>query len=442
MRNVTWMALLALVLAGVPAGAAPFPIGGGPGPHVATDNVEWLGNIPLNAGSAGARVLVDHLYITEDRGLTIWDISDPADPQHVGFTPVPQAPYVTEEDPDTNGEVLLISSYTDSTRGIGPLSRLFVVDVSDKSAPYIRSEVLSAQQHTWSCVLDCTWGYGSNGVIADLRDLDAPLRSEVSWLTVVREQLVALDLPMRANPHDVTEVADGFVMVSSNPVVLLDVREDPEAPKVVAVGELPDGRFIHGNLWPNDAADDLLLVGGETVGDCSSETSGAFMTFDASGVDLTDEDALADGVPAPLELLDEHRVFTGVYTDGDSPYNQFCAHWFTEHPTFDGAGLVAMGWYEHGVRFLEVAADGAIEEVGYWVPLGGSTSAAYWVDEEIVYTADYQRGIDILRFTGEAPTDEVRVDGPAPAAPLARPRVQGALQAAGVLPPYCPIPGL
>jgi hypothetical protein len=441
MRMMRWIVLVALVTAGVPAGASPFPLGGGPGPHVATDNVEWLGTIPLNAGSAGARVLDDHLYITEDRGLTIYDISVPESPERLGFTPVPQAPYVTEEDPDTNGEILLISSYTDSTRGIEPLSRLFVVDVSDKTSPYIRSEVLSAQQHTWSCVLDCTWGYGSNGVIADLRDLDAPVKSEVSWLSVVREQLVALDSPLRANPHDVTEVADGFVMVSSNPVVLLDVRADPEAPKVVAVGELPDGRFIHGNLWPNGGTDDLLLVGGETVGDCSSETSGAFMTFDASGVDLGAE-ALGSGDVATFTLLDEHRVFTGVYTDGNSPYDQFCAHWFSEHPTFEDSGLVAMGWYEHGVRFLDVAADGAIDEVGYWVPLGGSTSAAYWVSDEVVYTADYQRGIDILRFTGEEATGEVRVDGPVAPVALPRTRTQATLQAAGLVVPYCPIPGV
>jgi len=27
-----------------------------------------------------------------------------------------------------------------------------------------------ADQHTWTCVLDCTYGYGSEGLIADLRD--------------------------------------------------------------------------------------------------------------------------------------------------------------------------------------------------------------------------------------------------------------------------------
>lgn len=72
-----------------------------------------------------------------------------------------------------------------------------------------------------------------------------------------------------------------------------------------------------------------------------------------------------------------------------------------------------MGWYEHGGRFLDVApATGAISEIGWFAPLGGSTSAAYWLDDEVVLTADYQRGIDILRFSGEPATRTVSVPGP------------------------------
>jgi hypothetical protein len=452
-RFLVALTLLPLVGGLLPAGAltpGAAPIAGvvsriGPG-YVATDNVEWLGTIPFNAGSAGSVIHDGRLYVTDDRGLTIYDVSDPTAPRPLGFALVPQSPYVVEEDPETNGEILLISSYTDATRSLpGPLSVLYVVDVRDPTRPYIRSQLQGAQQHTWSCVLDCSWGYGNAGVIADLRDVDAPRRSPVDWWSATRAQLDALGIDVRqSQPHDVTEVAPGFVAVSANPVVLLDVREDPEDPRVVAVGELPDRRFVHGNLWPNEATDAKLLVGGETSGDCASEDSGAFMTMDAGDVDLSEaalDDHAAAGTVQRFTLLDEHRVFTGIYTDGDSPYNQFCAHWFTAHPSFDGAGLVAMGWYEHGVRFLDVADDGAIDEAGWFVPLGGSTSAAYWVSEDVVYTSDYQRGIDILRFTGDPAAGERRVEGPLPALPAVRPT--------RVLPPaalgielLCPLPGL
>jgi hypothetical protein len=59
-----------------------------------------------------------------------------------------------------------------------------------------------------------------------------------------------------------------------------------------------------------------------------------------------------------------------------------------------------MAWYEHGTRFLDVDSKGKIKEVGWFLPLGGSTSATYWINDEILYAVDYNRGIDILRYTG------------------------------------------
>lgn len=434
-RFVLAVVLSALAGAGIPAGAVDRGLGE-PGPgYFATDNVEWITNIPVNTDSAGARVLDDLLYITDDRGLTIYDVSEPEAPVRRGFTPVLQTPYFVEEDPDTNGEILLISTYSDLTRSIhvGPLSELVVVDVTDPDAPAVRSTLAGAQQHTWSCVLDCTYGYGNLGLIADLRDPDNPRLSEHRWTDFV---------PVNGS-HDVTEVAPGIVLASSNPLVLMDVRDNPEAPRLIARGDLPDGRFIHGNLWPNGATDRWALVGGETVGDCSGQTDGAFMTFDASDVDLSDE-ALSDGEIAEFTFVDEYRVFTGLPTEGDSPYNQYCAHWFTEHPDFADGGLVAMGWYEHGVRFLDISDEGEITEVGYFLPVGGSTSAAYWVTDEIVYTADYQRGIDVLRFTGEPATDEVtpsQTGLPAVPAPATAGRAGIAALDLPRSPYSCPLPG-
>jgi hypothetical protein len=47
-----------------------------------------------------------------------------------------------------------------------------------------------------------------------------------------------------------------------------------------------------------------------------------------------------------------------------------------------------------------VNSEGKVSEAGYFLPWRGSTSAAYWVTEEIVYSIDYERGLDILRFAG------------------------------------------
>ncbi len=32
-------------------------------------------------------------------------------------------------------------------------------------------------------------------------------------------------------------------------------------------------------------------------------------------------------------------------------------------------------------------------------PVGGQASVSYWITDEIVYTVDYNRGLDILRFS-------------------------------------------
>jgi hypothetical protein len=62
--------------------------------------------------------------------------------------------------------------------------------------------------------------------------------------------------------------------------------------------------------------------------------------------------------------------------------------------------MMALGYYEHGTHFVKVADDGQITRKGYFLPNAGSTSAAYWINRNIVYAVDYTRGIDILRYTG------------------------------------------
>jgi hypothetical protein len=406
---------LALVPAAGPASAGP-----GPG-YFATDNVEWLGNIPLNTDSAGARILGSHLYVTEDRGLTIYDISDPALPKPVGFHPLPQTPYYTEEDVDTNGKILLIGSYGDLTTGIAPINNLFVFDVSNKSLPTLIGQVQGADAHTISCILDCTWAYGSNGRVVDLRDPTAPVIAG-NWRT-------AAGVP---GTHDVTEVAPGIVVTSSNPLFVLDAREDPANPEVLLTASPGDNRFLHGNLWPHGGTDRFLLAGGETVGDCDTTSAGAFMVFERQ----LDEET---GEVIGFEMTDDYRVETGLPPDGRSPYDQYCAHWFTTHPTYEDGGLVAMGWYEHGTRFLNVTDEGQIEEIGWFLPLGGSTSAAYWATDEILYSVDYQRGIDILRFTGEPSEGEVFVPGTGAGLEAAAlpPRLDAPR---GMTPFSCPVP--
>jgi hypothetical protein len=77
-------------------------------------------------------------------------------------------------------------------------------------------------------------------------------------------------------------------------------------------------------------------------------------------------------------------------------------HWFQEHASFRNGGLIAISEYEDGVRFLQVGKDGQITEQGYFLSLGSSSSSPKWAGkDDVLYSIDYQRGIDILRWKGE-----------------------------------------
>ncbi len=430
-RFLPAVAAVALLFGGLPMASANDLKAGGPGPgYIATDNVEWLGNIPINTDSAGGRLVDGYFYISDDRGLTIYDVSKPEEPKRVGFAAVPQGAYFIEEDLDTNGEIALIGSFGDIANIAfknGPMNRLLVIDVKDKANPKVVGQLEGVDSHTVSCVLDCTYAYNSNGQIIDLRDPTAP-KLVGNWTT---------GTPVKG-AHDVSEVSPGIVVTSSNPMLVLDANANPAQPTVVGSGAPPDKRYMHGNLWPRDATDKFVLAGGESSGDCDDKTDGAFMTFSPSTDPATGR--------TTLSMVDEFRLFTGLPTDGNSPYDQFCAHWFDTHPTYADGGLVAMGWYEHGTRFLNVSPEGKISEKGWFYPMGGSTSAAYWITDEIVYAVDYQRGIDILKFTDKPATGEVRV-APSPGyrAPVRTRPPMASLAKAAMLrkdPFACPLPGV
>jgi hypothetical protein len=363
-------ALGALALVGAAQFAAPVAAEPGPG-YFATDNVEWITTIPIETDGAGARLVGDYFYVTTSRYLSIYDVSSPEAPVRVGTLPLPQEPQFAEEDLDTNGDVLLV----------GTLGDVHVINVEDKSNPTITATVTGADEHTISCILDCKYAYGSGGVILDLRDPAAP--------KVVGDWTKGTAAP--DGGHDVTEIAPGMVVTSTQPILLLDARKDPVHPKVVAMGSNEDNRYIHGNLWPQRGKARYLLVGGETGGNCGSEGSGQFMTWDTRGWRKHHT----------FKMVDELAMQNGLPTDGDMPANTFCAHWFDTHPTYKNGGLLAMDWYEHGTRFLKVNKKGKISEVGYFVALASAASAPYWINDEILYSVDYNRGIDILRFTGK-----------------------------------------
>jgi hypothetical protein len=401
----TLSSLLILIALLVPAAAQAQTVG----PQgVTSDNVEHIGRLPISGDGVGATIVKEQnrMYVTTTQALHVFDITNAESPEEIGAVTL-NVQFENEEVP-TNGKLLGISSDTycivpgpPPTIGSAVTNGcLAIYDVSDPANITLLKTVEGAGDHTSACILDCTYMYGDSGTITDLRD---PANAEIvgNWTDVLTEDL-------ESGCHHVREISPGIILGSCQPLLLMSVRPEdggsPLAPKIIATGANEDGRFIHSSRWPNGGRDKFMLAGGEANAQpqCGEDVS-AFMTWDGSQViDTTAPNKWRFGTK--FTILDEVRPENGTYSDGHSPYNALgCSvHWFMEHPTFRNGGLVALAEYENGVRFLEISDQGKITEQGFWLPMGGSTSAPHWhPNGEIVYSIDYTRGIDILRWSGE-----------------------------------------
>ena len=351
-------------------------------------NVEHVAFVPFELGTGtGSRIVGDYMYVTGWKSFSIYDISVREQPQLVAFEPVGFR--FENEDVPGNDTLMMFSEEL-------PQDVLHVYDTSDKANPVEVSRVPGAGDHTTECLMDCTWSYGTSGAIVDLRDpanatlVRDPNGSKRDW-----RRLVGLE----DGTHDVYEFRRGRVLVStySEDFLILDVR-DPLNPVVLDRGPHPDPEdwIFHSGRWPDAGKDRFVLMQGEQNFQprCHDQT-GPFLTYDT-------RKRTADG---KFRHLDTFRLDSGAYADGSPAVNALgcSAHWFEEHETFDDGGLVAMGYYEHGTRFLNVDGAGQISQVGWFLPYASSTSAAHWADERTIYAIDYARGFDILRWTGPLP---------------------------------------
>lgn len=376
-------------------------------PGVSSENLTYLGTIPLDAPGVGARVVtVDgqrRLYVTGIPGLSIYDITAPEAPALLGHLPLPN--WENEDvSVSADGDWTIVTEYTGTFY-------VHVIDTRNPRVPLPASTLLlQSAGHTSEC-LDpaCDWVYGSEGQILDLRDKFHPVVQPQTWTEL-------LDLPAG---HAINIDRAGLATIDTTPLTLADLS-DPLHPRVLAqapTGEQDDNRtaYQHNTLrpgahrWrPRTTGQDrratalrpgeLILGNGETnfTGTCD-EGSGPFATWSARDWDRG----------APLQVLDVFRPLSGDYGNGDPALNVLgCSgHWFTTRTVGASDQLVAAGWYEHGTRLLRVdGTTGKIRQVGFFQPVVGSASAAHWVDDTHIYVVDYARGIDILRYDPTAPT--------------------------------------
>jgi hypothetical protein len=370
---------------------------------VSSDNVEYLGSIKQDFGlTAGAKVVGDRMFVTSGKNITIYDISTPETPVTLGSLKVNVA-WENEEVP-TNGKVLAVASdfYSAMPSCVTALAVDGCVQFFDVRDPANIQEVGSVPiaNHTAECVLDCQWFYGRAGTIIDARGiLDGKEPAVVgNWIEELQAQGVDSN-----SCHHIREIRPGVLLTACQPFSVITVNPkdapgaSPEHPKVLYTGEAE--KFVHSSRWPRGGKDKFVLTGGEKnfTGRCELNDS-EFSTYSAEAV----LDGESDQFEGPL--FQKPPAPNGTYTDGRPPANHLgCSvHWFQEHESFKNGGLVALSEYENGVRFLQIHKDGSIEEQGFFAALGSSSSSPKWAPSgDVLYSIDYDRGLDIIRWKGQ-----------------------------------------
>ncbi|MDQ1629895.1 MAG: hypothetical protein QOI54_3639 [Actinomycetota bacterium] len=408
-------------------------------PVVTSPNVRLVTNVPDTAAISGVFAKsAPYFYVSSTDSITVYDVSDPLKPRPTGIL----ANLVFENEAVNYGEkrvagviqrfVLvgadLVEFSPTAIDHIGRSNEVMVVDVTDPTHPYIRSRVATrTNTHTVSCIreTDCQYAYtaGRNGKfsVVDLTDLDHPT------------ELGVFDSPAGGPNAAFTSGAGhkwnfddaGYgVHTGSGGSALFDVS-DPTHPVLVnttnAQGvQSPWNDFIHhnsarpnatnfrANTPPDVKRGNVLLVTEEDYENTDCATAGSFQSWYVDTLK-------GNGTIRPLDRINPVGLGEGVAT----PNMAFCsAHWFDYHP----AGLVAQGYYEGGLRIIDVRDASNLRQYGYAASGLGEVWDAYWVPQRsksgvasstaktnIVYTVDAVRGIDV--YTVDLP-------GAASSAPL------------------------
>ena len=370
------------------------------------------------------------MYVSSATGLQVYDVSAAATPRHIAQLPLP---HFENEDVDVGRDTVVITN----DPSFSTVGAIYLIDVADPANPVLRSVLPTSQEtgngHIANCIQGCdylyTTGTAEGLAVYDIRDLDAPVFVKT------------IALPGEGFTHDVHVDAAGIAWVTGedgtfgydvtdplNPV--LQYRSDPSI--VNTGGGLPgqDGSgpldFLHHNMLRTsmvmDDAGEVTQAETPRHRQRARDHRGGLREADVRGpglgADVADHRRASnpDGT-VKLELLDMWTTELNELANqtGRSPATGNCsAHWFDESD-----GLIAQGWYDQGVRFLDVTNPRDIKQVGYYATTG-TFWAAYFApgDRETVYALDTTSGIDVLKIdrssSAQRAPDAGHGRGPAP----------------------------
>jgi len=347
-----------------------------------------LGTLP-ERGLASAKAVGGLLYTSGTSGVSIYDIADPRRPVRIGRLDLPN---VQNEDVDVGNGILLVSDDPFGGRGI-----LHVIDVHDPRAPRLLSTYgtwipgltsgfpersrrrRGGIGHTASCIQDCryAWLAGSpDGIeVVDLRD---PANPRFAGRFRARPAAGILT-------HDVQVDRRGLAWVAGGAgTAAYDVRR-PARPRLVTRTDRrgrrrPWNDFIHHNSL-RISRNTLMITEEDLRTGC--RRAGSIQTW-----------RIGPGKRArPLDRF-------GV--EPDSRSRTLCSAHYFDHRD----GLVATGFYEQGLRLLDVRRPRRIRQVGFYLSRSPMAWGALFAPTDpsgsVVYVIDHAKGIEVVEVDRSA----------------------------------------
>ena len=399
-----------------------------------SSNVHFVANIPQVATAISINFIGNTMFVSTVHGLYSFDVSDPANPQMLGALPTP---IWENEDMDVDPVRHLVFLSRDPRlvygipSGTFPYGAVHIIDVSDPSAMRPLNVFTLPAGHTTTCINGCRYLWTAG-----------PIANPETQPGYVGRPIYATDLrdPMNPKPcphpidtgrndgvtdytHDVQVDAAGVAWVSGQGGIrgywTSGRHRDPLSGKIetatgcepvpYAGGGTPASatptRFMH-NSWrdvnasipgvPGTKGMVLYATEENTVTDCKA--AGRLATYDLRG--SLDGEGWRDIAKTHFRM----RVLDTWHTEG-APGTSGCdsAHYFKELRP----GLLVQAWYTQGTRFMDVSDPRHIRQIGYYRPDDANTWAAYPHDGYI-YIADFQRGVDVIKFGGGTSSPTIR----------------------------------
>ena len=404
-------------------------------------NIEFLSNLPLPSAISIA-FIGNTAFVSTVVGVFSVDITDPTNPTLLGSLPM----YIWENEKmsaDPAHNLIFIArdprGFTTPATTAFPYGAVHIIDVSN---PAVMTEVslhTTPTGHTATCINSCTylWVAGpASPAIAVANGADPTWGGRPMWGINITDPANPVDCPhfIDLNNHNGTTDYDHTVDVDSNGVAWVSgsghIRGywtqgqhlNPTSGKVetatacdplpYAGGDVNEGQLlVQGGVMHNTSHNTNVLVDGRpdvvaateevTVTDCA--TSGRFLTYDVGG--SYQGQGWANGGKTPFVLTK-----LGQWTPQNQAGSSGCdsAHWFTDN----GSGLVAIAFYTQGTRLLDIRDPRHITQVGYYNVRNTDTWAAYWHGDNYIFVADFQRGLDVLRYHPDVALGATVAEGP------------------------------